>query len=142
MNIEPILERMAAELSAALPQGNPWRGRIYATVAEPKDGLATWGVVYCTGEPREIVAGNATMQAECKLYAQLLPAEGPWSAVQVRRYAVQLCEVAHAYLRSVQGMRGEVAYLVLGAHPSPGAMQAEAAVGYTVELPFTLTVQF
>lgn len=142
MNIEPILEHMAAELSAALPQGNPWRGRVYATVAEPKDGMATWGTLYCTGEPREIVAGNATMQAECKLYAQLLPSEGPWSAVQVRRFAWELCERAHIYLRSLRGLSVDVTCLVLGAHPTPGAMLAERAVGYTVEMPFTLTVQF
>ena len=145
MNIEPVLERVAARVDAHLPEGSPWKGNLTSTVADPKEGPNTWAVVHAAGEPRELVAGNDTVQATCRVYAQIVPTEGTWSAEQVVQFADDLADAlraAQADMRTAEHACS-ARWLVLGLHISGGAvMRADAAVGYVITLPFLLSVQF
>lgn len=146
MNFEKITALVAAQLGAALPEENPWRGNVTAAVADPKEtGSATFAVVEVTGGVRDLIPGNYTMQAECRIFGQLVPTEGGWSAEDCRTFADQL---SAALVASVDELMtpapdAEQDWLVLGVHPTgPATMEAQRGVGYVAEVPFTLTVQF
>lgn len=145
MNFEPVLQKIAECTDVRLPAGNPWKGCITATVADPKESPNTWACVHLQGEPRELVAGNATMQAECRLYAQIVPTEGPWSAAQMVDFADELTAALQeaAWSMRLPDATSADRWLVLGFHLTGGVtMSAEKAVGYTAEQTFLLTVQF
>ena len=146
MNFESIVALIAQVVDEQLPEGNPWKGNVTGTVAEPKESLNTWSVVHCVGEPRELVAGNATMQVECRVYGQLVPTEGEWSAAEVVSFADELSAalVAGADELIFPMPRGTTEqWVVLGVQPHGAArMQADKEVGYVVSQPFLLTVQF
>lgn len=145
MNVEPVLERVAERIDAHLPEGNPWKGNLTATVEDPKEGPNTWAVVHAVGEPRELVAGNGTMQASCTVYAQVVPTEGLWSAQQAVQFADELADALRATAEDMRTAEHAAAerWLVLGLHISGGGtMRADEGVGWVCSLPFLLSVQF
>lgn len=151
MNFEEITAIIAEWVNDYLPADNPWKGNVTANVADPKDTYNaegsgnTWAVVQVNGGAREIVPGNATMQADCRVYAQVVPTEGGWTAADITRFANEL---GGALVRAADELMvpvNEAAtdWVILGVHVNGGAtMSAERGVGYSVEQPFLLTVQF
>lgn len=146
MNFEPLMHLLAELVNAALPDTSPWRGKVYPTVADPKeDGTNTFAVVHVSGGVRELVAGNYTMAADCRLYGQLVPTEGGWSAAEVRAFADELSRALVVAADELLTPAPDTAatWVVLGVHLTGAAtMEAERGIGYAVELPFQLSVQF
>jgi hypothetical protein len=145
MNFEPILKIIADAVNGRLSEVNPWKNRVWTTVEDPKEGGNTWAVVELQSEPREIVVGNATMQAAGRLYAQIVPTEGDWSADIIMEYADALsdalCTVVDEWILPSPSESGS--FVVLGLNLTGAVrMRADREVGYTVEQPFLLTVQF
>lgn len=145
MNIEPVLATVAARIREHLPEDNPWKDCLTATVEDPKEGPNTWAVLHAVGEPRELVAGNNTVQATCRLYAQIVPTEGAWSAEQMVQYAAEMAD-AIALARDDMKLAMyacSARWVVLGLHlAGGGVMRAEEAVGYVFQQSLLLSVQF
>lgn len=144
MNLEKVLAAVAARIDAHLPAGNPWQGRLTSTVEDPKpDTENTWACVHATGSPVEIVEGNATYRAGCRVYAQVVPTEGEWSAAQLVQFADELADALRYARADLWPPAHGEDYVVLGLHTTdPAVMRAEPGVGYVALLPFTLSVQF
>lgn len=145
MTFQDVTAHLAAFVDAALPAGNPLRGNLSAVLADPKEGGNTWGVVEAQGTGRDLVPGNFTMQTDARLYAQLVPTEGQWTAAEVQRFfdeaAAALVAGIDALLLPVNAQ--QETWWVLGCQLTGGGeIKAERAVGYVLEIPFLLTVQF
>ena len=145
MTFQDVTAHLAAFVDSALPEGNPLRGNLFPALADPKEGGNTWGVVEVQGTGRDLVPGNFTMQADGRLYAQLVPTEGQWSAAEVQRF---FDEAAAALVAGIDALllpanAQQEKWWVLGCQLTGGGeIKAERAVGYVLEIPFLLTVQF
>lgn len=145
MTFQEITARLASFVDDRLPVGNPLRGNLSAVMADPKDGGNTWGVLEATGSGRDLVPGNFTMQTDARLYAQIVPTEGAWNSQQLEDFFE---ETAQALVDGIDELLMPVnaagdRWLVLGCQITGGGeIKAERAVGYTLEIPFLLTVQF
>jgi hypothetical protein len=145
MTFQEITARLASFVDDRLPAGNPLRGNLTAVMADPKEGGNTWGVLEATGSGRDLIPGNYTMQTDARLYAQIVPTEGQWSALQLEAFFE---ETAQALVSGIDELMlpsnaaGD-RWLVLGCQCTGGGeIKAERSIGYTLEIPFLLTVQF
>lgn len=145
MTFQEITARLASFVDDRLPVGNPLRGNLTAVMADPKEGGNTWGVLEATGSGRDLIPGNLTMQTDARLYAQIVPTEGAWSAQQLE---VFFEETAQALVDGLDELMlpanaAGTSWLVLGCQfTGGGEIKAERSIGYTLEIPFLLTVQF
>ena len=145
MTFQEITARLASFVDDRLPVGNPLRGNLTAVMADPKEGGNTWGVLEATGSGRDLIPGNLTMQTDARLYAQIVPTEGAWSAQQLEAFFE---ETAQALVDGIDELMlpanaAGTSWLVLGCQfTGGGEIKAERSIGYTLEIPFLLTVQF
>ena len=134
MTFQEITARLASFVDDRLPVGNPLRGNLTAVMADPKEGGNTWGVLEATGSGRDLI-----------LYAQIVPTEGAWNAQQLEAFFEETAQALVDGLDELMQPANSAGdrWLVLGCQfTGGGEIKAERSIGYTLEIPFLLTVQF